>query len=144
MALTTKYALHPSEKPQKTFFYERPDGTVFACNEKEAASAHKRFKQVGVSDGELYFSLMRKAIEEQNTALEKLEREYPKEKKPKKYFTKRMDIMDATKTKIHEAALAEQQAAMGHIEKPHVSDLCLKKGNFSPQMEQSLGSFFLK
>ena len=59
-------------KPTKTWFIERGDGFVFACNESEAWGLfHNRtewmrrdFKILGVSDGKTYFETIRKSKEE--------------------------------------------------------------------------------
>ena len=49
----TKKNIHPGQPiiAQKTYFYERPNGSIFDCRAREAESAHKKFKQIGVSDG---------------------------------------------------------------------------------------------
>lgn len=49
----TKKNIHPGQPvvAQKTYFYERSDGSIFDCRAREAEAAHKKFKQVGVSDG---------------------------------------------------------------------------------------------
>lgn len=39
---------------QKTYFYEHPNGKVFACNAKEAFMIHSKYKQIGVSSGMEY------------------------------------------------------------------------------------------
>lgn len=36
---------------QKMYFYEKPNGEIFECRAREASDAHKKFKQIGVSDG---------------------------------------------------------------------------------------------
>lgn len=47
--------------PQKTFFYERPNGSVVCVEEKEAWTLHKKFKQVGVSDGTTFQAALMEA-----------------------------------------------------------------------------------
>ena len=49
----TKKNIHPGQPiiAQKTYFYERPNGSMFECRGREAEAAHKKFKQIGVSDG---------------------------------------------------------------------------------------------
>lgn len=42
------------EPPQKVYFYERPDGSIVHTDAKEAWGFHKKFKQIGVSDGVKY------------------------------------------------------------------------------------------
>lgn len=43
------------DKPNKTYFYARPDGTPFCVEAKEAWTIHRKFKQIGVSDGSIYY-----------------------------------------------------------------------------------------
>lgn len=52
-----------SLKAGKTFFYEKPDGTIIATEAIEAWAIHKakKFKQVGVSSGEKYTLAMEEA-----------------------------------------------------------------------------------
>ena len=46
--------LQQIERPKKTFFYEKEDGEVFACNEQEAALFGRNYRLIGVSDGTAY------------------------------------------------------------------------------------------
>lgn len=48
------------EVQQRIFFYERPDGTIFDVNEKNAWKVHRKFKQFGVSDGSHYAEALKK------------------------------------------------------------------------------------
>ncbi len=41
-----------------TYFFERPDGSVFACEAQEANDAQKKFKHIGTSDGSTYEKMM--------------------------------------------------------------------------------------
>lgn len=40
--------------PEKMYFYERSNGTVFNVSEKDAIKIHTKFKFRGVSDGQAY------------------------------------------------------------------------------------------
>lgn len=51
--------LNQLEPARKTFFYEKPDGEVFACYEHEAALFGKFHKLLGVSDGKTYRDYVR-------------------------------------------------------------------------------------
>ena len=55
--------VHHLEPPQTTFFYERPDGSVIEVKEREASKIHKKFKQVGVSDGKTFFKAVQESHE---------------------------------------------------------------------------------
>lgn len=51
------------EQPVKTFFYQRQNGEIFACQNDEAAtlmrSSHASFlKQLGASDGTTYYNYL--------------------------------------------------------------------------------------
>jgi len=54
-------------KPQKTWFFQRGDGNIFACGETEAWNllnnqsnwARRDFVMLGMSDGELYFEMLK-------------------------------------------------------------------------------------
>lgn len=46
------------DAPQKTFFYERRDGSVIAMSENEAALTGKFYRLLGTSDGTTYFRLI--------------------------------------------------------------------------------------
>ena len=39
------------QQKRRIFFYERPNGSIFDVDEKNAWKIHAKFKQVGVSDG---------------------------------------------------------------------------------------------
>ena len=52
-------AFNQLERPQKTFFYQRNNGDVFACYEAEAALYGKFHKQLGVSNGQAYFDFIK-------------------------------------------------------------------------------------
>jgi len=67
----------PEELPGKTFYYKRPDGSIFACGLKEAASIHTHevYKQVGVSDGKVYLQTLYDAVVTQDSELDALEEE---------------------------------------------------------------------
>ena len=55
----------------RIFFYERPDGSIFSCWEKEADKLNKRnWKQVGVSSGEHFRQGMKKLEMENKTSLD--------------------------------------------------------------------------
>ena len=47
------------ETPQKTWFYQKPNGEIFACQEQEATWSGKKFKMIGVSDGNAYVNYLR-------------------------------------------------------------------------------------
>lgn len=129
--------MHDRSRVSKTYFYKKPDGTIFACEEKEAAVLQKKkWEQVGVSDGKLYFQLINKAVIEQKVELDALDIKYPKEAKPNTYYTKRAEILEKTRLKFMEAATAEQKLATGNKEKPQSNDVTLV-GNFTPQMRAS-------
>lgn len=49
------------EPARKTFFYQKTDGTFFACNEDEAAMTGEYHLLVGVSDGTTYREHIRKS-----------------------------------------------------------------------------------
>lgn len=67
-------ALANSTKPTKTWFFERGDGFVFACEEAEAWGIMKNrgewmrrdFKFLGMSDGTTYFEVLKNAKKEAN------------------------------------------------------------------------------
>jgi len=67
-------------KPCKTWFIERGDGFIFACDEAEAWGLfHNRtewmrrdFKIIGVSDGTTYFSIIRNSSQEMQKLKEEL------------------------------------------------------------------------
>lgn len=79
--------IHKLEKPQKTFFFERPNGQVFSVKESEAWELLKgrgqvigaervRNKIIGVSDGKIFYQAVMEAHELSKTdpqaALERL------------------------------------------------------------------------
>lgn len=53
--------------PRKIFFYQRPDGSVFDVDEKDAWKIHKAFKQWGVSDGKVHSETLAKIKRESKT-----------------------------------------------------------------------------
>lgn len=85
---------HIIAAPEKTFFYELKNGTVFACTENEAWLIHRKFKQVGVSSGEAYAKIVREM---------QAQKELPVS-----------EIRDG----LARAFEAELKAAKGHLEAP--------------------------
>lgn len=63
-----------SSQPRKTWFFERGDGFIFACDEQEAwGILHNRtnwmrrdFKMLGMSDGQTYYDIIRNSKKEVN------------------------------------------------------------------------------
>lgn len=47
------------ETPQKTYFLKRRDGSIFACNVKEADLMRDKYELVGVSDGTTFANVLR-------------------------------------------------------------------------------------
>lgn len=89
------------EVPQKTWFYQKPDGEIFACKEQEATWSGKKFKMIGVGDGKVYADYLKKcgvSIGQVITA-----------KRSK-------EILDG-------AFKAELEAARGHLERPRASEI---------------------
>ena len=48
-------------QPKTTFFYEQPSGRIVVVEEEEASLIHRKFKQVGVSDGLIFAKAMQEA-----------------------------------------------------------------------------------
>lgn len=104
---------------QKTFFYEREDGSWFVCEETEASLHEKRrsnrVRLVGVSDGAIYFKMMNDKIKEINEKVAELEK---KGLTPAKYDAKIEKLNEELLSATREAKQAEYEHAKGHIEKP--------------------------
>lgn len=70
--------LSQNAKPVPTWFFEREDGTVFACGEEEAwnitknRNMEKRFRIVGTSDGVTYFNTLKRTSNEVQSLKEQL------------------------------------------------------------------------
>lgn len=103
------------ERPEKTFYYERSDGTVFACRVKEAHAIHKSYKQYGVSDSMVFFNELQKAVDKQDRALAKLG---TPSRQTKKWKEERKRIADEAFGAIKNAYLKDQKAAKGNFEVP--------------------------
>lgn len=82
------------EQPQKTFFFERHDGSIIAAGEQEASTLYYKKNQVigydfpkpkliGVSDGKLMYLAVKEAHEifrtDQNAAMERLRKGHDEE-----------------------------------------------------------------
>lgn len=79
----------------KTFFYQRPNGTVFACEEREASAIHDIYRQWGVSDSKSYRETMQDI------------------------FTKQDELtQEEAANKVRAAYEAEVQISKGKFEKP--------------------------
>ncbi len=95
------------EPAQKTYFYERENGSVIAVNAKEAWEIEQKclrrllqMKQFGVSDGKI----MQQAIIDSKQVL-------------------KTQGLEAAQAKIREAFVLEQAAAKGHFERPPNADV---------------------
>lgn len=106
----------PNERPQMTFYYERPNGSVFACGAKEADLMHRVYKQVGVSDGLTFRKYLMAAINRQNSAIDALNKKY--KSKTKKYWDEREKIAERARKDLIDAEEAEWQVAKGKKQKP--------------------------
>lgn len=99
------------ERPEQTFFFEKGDGKVFCCNEKQAWDVYMargqiigyrdapKPKLIGVSDGTIYFKALREA---------------------KEIFEK--EGLEASQARIKQAFNEELEAARGHIVRPRNFD----------------------
>lgn len=106
-----------SERPQKTFFFERPDGSTFSVNEAEAWNVYTgknqivgfqtvRPKLIGVSDG----SKVAQAIIE-----------------AKEIF--KTEGFEKAQQRVKQGHEEEIESARGHIEKPRNFDMVDSRGN---------------
>ncbi len=110
------------EPPKKTFFYERQNGEIIACNNDEAAnlmrSSHKHLiKQVGVSDGTAYSNFLRNSGVKMNQIIP---------------IAQAKELLDG-------AFKAELEAARGHFERPYYNPVTFdasfpveQRASFSP------------
>ena len=57
----------------KTYFYQKPDGEIFACGQAEAVNIHGKFKQIGVSDGRTYNRMVSEHEDKLQELADKLE-----------------------------------------------------------------------
>lgn len=70
------FSLKDVKGPEKTFFFERPNGTTFACSTEEEASIiyqQKWFKFVGQSDGVQFYNAL-KELATRTPAIEEAQR----------------------------------------------------------------------
>ena len=56
----------------KTYFYQKIDGRIFACEAKEANNIHSKYQQVGVSDGTAYQTEIDKARDDNAELFEEM------------------------------------------------------------------------
>lgn len=56
-------------RPEKMFFYRRPNGTVFSLGEQAAAKIHRKFEFIGVTDGVEYAEKLKKLQEDFKNSL---------------------------------------------------------------------------
>jgi hypothetical protein len=99
----------------KTYFYEKPNGEIFACEAYEAADVHKKFKQVGVSDGVEYATTMKNYPER----LRKLHaRVYAGEEKDQVVIDEYEILKEARRKELLDAFAKELEKARGHFELP--------------------------
>lgn len=73
---TYSFSLKDVRGPEKTFFFERPNGATFACStEEEACLIYKKkwFKFVGQSDGVAFFTALQ-TLAGRNPSIEESQR----------------------------------------------------------------------
>jgi hypothetical protein len=104
--------------PQKTYFFERKNGTIFTCEVGEADMMKRNYKLVGVSDGTQYYQEVSKAQEEsrkrvalangklKNKEIAQTEHDLEIEEIDKDYQNRVMEIYEK-----------EKEIAIGHLEK---------------------------
>lgn len=124
----------PEEGPKTTYYYRRADGSVFACGEKEASKIHGKYAQHGVSDGQLFHSLVRKAVKDQNDALEALSRK----RKGRAWDSERQRIADKARADMTAAYDADMASCEGKASKPNDSGLLYTSGKFDNATLNSL------
>lgn len=116
--LKTSFRLKIPTAPIKTYFYQRPDGTIFPCEAKEAWAAHKKFKQVGVSDGKTYFIKLMEIANKYNGKID-ISTDEGQEK------------MRQVQGEMQEALNAEIEVARGKPERPPQNDVNFINGDAS-------------
>lgn len=86
------------EPARKTYFYERHDGSIVSCNDEgSAATMHRKFKQLGVSDGTKF----RQAVIESHQLF-------------------RAGDKDGARARLLKGEQEELEAARGHFETPTI------------------------
>lgn len=104
---------HQVEPAKKTFFYEKPDGEIFACGNDEAALFGRNYRLVGVSNGMKYRDHIRQHV-----------------KKGKVYSPEeaRKILLDAFDLELAEAR--------GHLERPQMNNVSFD-ASFPPEQRSS-------
>ena len=93
------------EPPQKTYFYERRDGSIISAHAKEAWNLHKQFKQVGVSDGTAFYKAVQEAHNLFNTR-----------------------GIEEAQERLRQGEKEEIEVARGHLEMPQNPDTIYPNG----------------
>lgn len=127
---------------QKTFFYERQDGSWFACTEQEAFLQERRtsnkVRLVGVSNGEMYFSMMNEKIKEVTEKVAELEKKSMSGKLSKTRYDNAIERLNEELLQAsRDARTAEYNAAKGHLERPADPNV-VRSSNLSSSQQQSL------
>lgn len=122
---------HEVRNPGKTYFFARPDGSVFACKLREATEAKKKNKLVGVSDGSVFYNHLKAAAKIHDAMLgkyeddmETLEEELEDGDITQAAYRKRKSVLSKLRKKIstdaqtsfREASKLEEDAARGKLE----------------------------
>lgn len=133
-------AIPKDGRPEKTYFYKRPDGSIFACSEKQASEVQKQkvSKLVGVGDGQTFWKKLREAVVEQSKALDEIG-PYPEGgsgKKRQAWREAREKIAERAKKAIEEAQEAEIVLAKKHKKAPPDFSVEINGGGglITPQM----------
>lgn len=127
--------------PKKTWFFERGDGMIFPCEEKEAwdilynTSTWKRrdFKMVGVSDGKTYHKMVKDAkviAKKLEPEIERLRKEIARfaQAEDKLMFDEVIDMED-TADPVNAANIAKVRRIKNILEKQR-ADLAKKETEF--------------
>jgi hypothetical protein len=141
-------------KPCKTWFFERTgDGFIFPCDETEAWNIlnnrstwiRKDFKMLGMSDGTLYFDIIRNAKHEKRALVEKraeLDRDYQRysQTEERLRFTELKDDSDEMVIKV-KAILSKLVGEIQEIDaKIQSFDRDLIKKAFDAELERARGN----
>lgn len=102
-------------RPRKTYYYQKKDGTIFACNESEARLIHSKYNQFGVSDGTVFLLELEKAVKEQNKALDKIGD--PK-RRTAAWKKKRVEIATKARKALLRAQEKDKESAKGKTDIP--------------------------
>lgn len=104
---------------KNTYFYEKPDGVIFACEDEEASITGSKYKQIGVSDGSLFNEMMKDIQRELASIEREIKLKFETGSVPtEEQLLKKREVIERFNQRYKESFNAEVERSRGNLVEP--------------------------